>query len=86
MMDFYHVGHPLQFRPVYEAVLISVKHSEGFPGKQNENMLLLTQAGQARLLTTSKKILLLLLQSRYGDIEDNKNISKSGTQIASRCK
>ena len=35
----YHVRHPLQFRPVYETVLISVKHSEGFPGKENENML-----------------------------------------------
>ena len=44
MIEFYHVRHPLQFRPVYEAVLISVKHSEGFPGKENENMLLLTRA------------------------------------------
>ena len=60
MIEFYHVGHPLQFRPVYEAVLISVKHSEGFPGKQNENMLLLTRAPP----TTNKKLLLLLLEMR----------------------
>ena len=75
----YHVRHPLQFRPVYEAVLISVKHSEGFPGKENENklLLLLTQANPS--WTNNKQEYFLFLQS--GDmktVEDDKNISNVG--------
>ena len=72
----YHIRHPLQFRPVDEPVFISVEHSEGFPGKENENKLLLvlTQANPSR--TNNKHEYFLILQS--GDmktVEDNKNIS-----------